>query len=236
LTAAQQSVKTFAESIPEYLVSSREHTRDTSPLEKKTGQALELFRIPSSVSFSALVCRASEPFEPMQAHQTVLAHILTTNHLWEQVRGVGGAYGVSAHIDMLERLCIFSSYRDPRIDGTLNDFRSVLERIASDGIDQELVDLAIISIISRELKPYYPKDASMIAFRRALFGITDVFRSDRRVWILGTTVDDVRNAATALLLSMDTYTSSVVITGQELLEREASTSERLRLESVRLPM
>jgi Zn-dependent M16 (insulinase) family peptidase len=76
----------------------------------------------------------------------------------------------------------------------------------------------------------------MIAFRRALFGITDVFRSDRRVWILGTTVDDVRNAATALLLSMDTYTSSVVITGQELLEREASTSERLRLESVRLPM
>ena len=236
LAAAEQSVRTFAQSIPEHLVSLREHTRDTSPIEKRTGRELELFRIPSSVSFSAMVCRSCEPFEPMQAHQTVLAHILTTNHLWEQVRGVGGAYGVSAHIDMLERLCIFSSYRDPRIDGTLNDFRSVLGRIAGDGVDQELVDLAIISIISRELKPYYPKDASMIAFRRALFGITDVFRSDRRGWILGTTVDDVRSAAKALLDSMDAYASSVVIAGQELLEREASASERMRLESVRLPM
>ncbi|MFA7017699.1 MAG: insulinase family protein [Sphaerochaetaceae bacterium] len=199
-------------------------------------ESLELFRIPSSVSFSALVCKAAEPIDPRQAHQAILGHILTTNHLWEQVRGVGGAYGVSAHIDMLERLCIFSSYRDPRVEGTLNDFKDVLKRVAKEGLDEELVDLAIISIISRELRPLYPKNAAMTAFRRALYGISDTFRIERRSWILETTVEDVQQAAQDLLLSMETYTSAVVIAGQEILEREALQSERLRQETIKLPV
>ena len=199
-------------------------------------QTLEVFRIPSSVSFSALVCKAAEPFSPSQTHQAVLAHVLTTNHLWEQVRGVGGAYGVSAHIDMLERLCVFSSYRDPRVDGTLNDFRSVLSRIIEQGLDQQTVDLAIISIISRELKPLYPKHASMIAFRRALYGITDTFRAQRRTWTLETTVEDVREAARQLLDSLDRRSSAAVIAGNQILEREAAMSERMRVEAIKLPL
>jgi hypothetical protein len=183
-----------------------------------------------------LVCKAAEPFSPSQTHQAVLAHVLTTNHLWEQVRGVGGAYGVSAHIDMLERLCVFSSYRDPRVDGTLNDFRSVLSRIIEQGLEQQTVDLAIISIISRELKPLYPKHASMIAFRRALYGITDTFRAQRRTWTLETTVEDVREAARQLLDSLDRRSSAAVIAGNQILEREAAMSERMRVEAIKLPL
>jgi Zn-dependent M16 (insulinase) family peptidase len=235
LHESEISVQRFVESFPESqtVVMPVMEIHDT---QEDVGQSLEVFRIPSSVSFSALVCRAADPFSPIQSHQAVLAHILTTNHLWEQVRGVGGAYGVSAHIDMLERLCVFSSYRDPRVDGTLQDFRSVLERIAQDGVDQELVDLAIISIISRELRPLYPKQASMIAFRRALYGITDAFRAERRAWTLETTVDDVKVAAAELLRSMDQKTSAVVIAGQEILEREAAMSERMRVEAIKLPL
>ncbi|WP_422481022.1 insulinase family protein [Pleomorphochaeta sp. DL1XJH-081] len=235
LHESEISVQRFVESFPESqtVVMPVMEIHDT---QEDFGQSLEVFRIPSSVSFSALVCRAADPFSPIQSHQAVLAHILTTNHLWEQVRGVGGAYGVSAHIDMLERLCVFSSYRDPRVDGTLQDFRSVLERIAQDGVDQELVDLAIISIISRELRPLYPKQASMIAFRRALYGITDAFRAERRAWTLETTVDDVKVAAAELLRSMDQKTSAVVIAGQEILEREAAMSERMRVEAIKLPL
>jgi Zn-dependent M16 (insulinase) family peptidase len=235
LHESEISVQRFVESFPESqtVVMPVMEIHDT---QEDVGQSLEVFRIPSSVSFSALVCRAADPFSPIQSHQAVLAHILTTNHLWEQVRGVGGAYGVSAHIDMLERLCVFSSYRDPRVDGTLQDFRSVLERIAQDGVDQELVDLAIISIISRELRPLYPKQASMIAFRRALYGITDAFRAERRAWTLETTVEDVKVAAAELLRSMDQKTSAVVIAGQEILEREAAMSERMRVEAIKLPL
>lgn len=229
-------VQQFVQRVPESPEPVESLTEDHDVGLEDTMQRLEVFRIPSSVSFSALVCKAAEPYTPLQTHQMVLAHIVTTNHLWEQVRGVGGAYGVSAHIDMLERLCIFSSYRDPRVEGTLNDFRSVLQRIAQDGVDQDLVDLAIISIISRELRPLYPKHASMIAFRRALYGIGDTFRAQRRTWTLETTVDDVKAAAEALLLSLDHRSHAVVIAGQELLEREAAQSERMRVEAFKLPL
>ena len=210
--------------------------KDGNRSDLPSGDPLEIFRIPSSVSFSAMVCKAAEPFEPLQAHQSVLAYILTTNHLWAQVRGLGGAYGVSAHIDMLERLCTFSSYRDPRIAGTLRDFRAVLEQVVRSGVSQELIDQAIISLVGRELRPLYPKDAAMIAFRRALYGITDTFRADRRSWILSTTADDIKSAAKSLLDSLDREAGTVVITGQELLERECEANERLRVESVKLPL
>ncbi len=232
----RRRIEGFVESFPHEdlgTVYSRIHVEST-PTEHV--QSIELFRIPAAVSFSALAFRASEPFHPQQAHQTVLTHILTTNQLWEQVRGVGGAYGVSAHVDMLERMCVFSSYRDPRIEGTLSDFRSILARVANDGIDADLVELSIISIIARELKPLFPKEASMIAFRRVLFGISDDFRANRRSWILETTPEDVRKAAKDLLDSLETHSSAVVIAGQELLEKEASVSQRLRIKSVKLPL
>ena len=197
---------------------------------------IELFTLPSSVSYSALVCRAAEPMSVLQTHQTVLAHIITTEHLWEQVRGIGGAYGVSAHIDMLERLCVFSSYRDPRIEGTLQDFVSVLKRIVREGVSQKSVDSAIVSIISRELRPLYPKNASIIAFRRALYGISDTFRAERRSWTLETTSEDIRHAAQSILDSIEAGSAMAVVTGSELLEREAQLSERLRTSPITLPL
>ena len=197
---------------------------------------LEVFTLPSSVSFNALVCRSAPPTTALQTHQSVLAHILTTNHLWEQVRGVGGAYGVSAHIDMLEHLCVFSSYRDPRIEGTLQDFLSVLDHIAVHGVSQEVLDSAVVSIISREIRPLYPKQASIIAFRRALYGITDTFRAERRMWTLETQGEDIRKAAEQLAASLRSQAVAVVVTSAEILEREAARSERLRIPPIKLPL
>jgi len=98
------------------------------------------------------------------------------------------------------------------------------------------VDAAIVSIISRELKPLYPKNASIIAFRRALYGITDSFRAERRAWTLEATVDDIREAARALRQSAMDYSAVAVVSGQELFIRESSVSERLKVEPIKLPV
>lgn len=227
----------FAESLHASTGLVKSGAEQLIPFTEEQASSVELFTIPSSVSFSALVCRAAEPVDPVQTHETVLAHIITTNHLWEQVRGVGGAYGVSAHVDVLERLFAFSSYRDPRVEGTLQDFVSVLERIAEHGVQQELLDSAIVSIIARELRPLYPKNASMIAFRRALYEISDTFRAERRSWTLETTVDDIRRAAKTLLQSIENTSAVSSIAGEKMLERESKKSERLRgVKPIRLPL
>lgn len=183
-------------------------------------QRTELYKTPSSVSYSSLVFSSASPFEPLQVHQSVLMYILSTNHLWEMVRGVGGAYGVSGHIDMLERLASFQSYRDPRIQGTIDDYYAALRIVEEVGVDQSIVDLAIITMISRELRPSYPQSAGMIAFRRAIYDISDEFREMRRNFVLETTSSDMKVAASELLKSMRKQLSCVIISGDKILDKE----------------
>ena len=167
---------------------------------------------------------SASPFEKDQAHQSILMYILSTNHLWEKVRGAGGAYGISGHVDMLERLCTFQSYRDPRISGTYQDIFESLRQIAEDGVGQNLVDNAIITIISRELKPQYPQRAAIVDFRRTLYDISDEFRTMRREFLLGTTSDDVRKAAQLMIDSLSYQKSSVAIAGAEIFDKEKDSS------------
>lgn len=185
---------------------------------------VELYKTPSSVSYNSLVFPSASPFTPLQVHQSVLMYILTTNHLWEMVRGVGGAYGVSGHIDMLERLATFQSYRDPRIQGTIDDFTLALKLVEEVGVDQDTVDLAIITMISRELRPSYPQSAAMIAFRRSIYHISDEFREMRRNFILETLSSDMKKAAKELRLSLEKQMACVIISGNEVLEKEKESN------------
>ncbi|MFA5513353.1 MAG: insulinase family protein [Sphaerochaetaceae bacterium] len=192
---------------------------------------IELFRIPSPVSFSAVVSLSAKAGSRLQAHQTVLAHVLTTNHLWNQIRGIGGAYGASTHIDMLEELIIFTTYRDPRIKASLNDYFEILKEISNKGIEQNILDKSIINIVGKEIRPLYPKEASMIAFRRKLYNITDNFRSERRSYLLDTSIEDIKNGAKAILEALENKSKTVVIGSQKLFDKDSFT-----VKSVKLPL
>ncbi|MFA7371089.1 MAG: insulinase family protein [Sphaerochaetaceae bacterium] len=182
--------------------------------EKKV---VELFTIPATVSFNSLVCNSSNPLHSSQVHQSLLALILTTGKLWDAVRSVGGAYGVNCHVDLLERLCIFTSYRDPRTVESLKDFQRALEEIAEEGVDKEQLNSAIITTISREMRPLSPQNRALLAFRRALYGISDEYRKERRNWILSTTTEDIRRAAGELLQSLESFSGVAMIGSEKVL-------------------
>ncbi len=193
--------------------------RGIEPLKGGEGnEVVELFGIPSTVSYNAMVCRASEPTEESQVHQSLLAIILTTGKLWDAIRSVGGAYGVTCSVDPLERLCAFTSYRDPRVEGTLADFRKALLEVIEEGIEQEQLESAIISVISRELRPISPQNRAFLAFRRALYHISDEYRLERRKMVLETTVADIKEGAAKILASLDTFRGVTIIGGEKVLK------------------
>jgi Zn-dependent M16 (insulinase) family peptidase len=163
-------------------------------------------------------------------------YILSTNHLWEKVRGIGGAYGISGQVDMLERLCTFQSYRDPRISGTYQDIFDSLQLIEEKGIEQKLVDNAIITIISRELRPEYPQRAAMVDFRRTLYHISDEFRNMRREFLLETTHEDIQKAAQVMRESLTSQKSCVAIAGSEIFEKEKADPIVMGVPIVTLPV
>ena len=99
-----------------------------------------------------------------------------------------------------------------------------------------LIEQAIISIVGRELKPLYPKEAAMTSFRRALYGISDEYRKQRRSWILNATSDDMRQAAIALLEEARQFSSTVVLAGPAVIDKEAQSQKWTAVKPFKLPL
>jgi Zn-dependent M16 (insulinase) family peptidase len=197
---------------------------------------VELYRLPSTVSYTAYVLRSSKRGTDEQAAQVLLGQIITGNELWEKIRAQGGAYGVTAHADVMEELFFFSSYRDPRIAGTLADFIKTLEIYTTKAIEEKDIENALITTVGNDLRPLSPAQSSILSFRRILYNITDEFRMMRRNQLLGMTSEHLNEGAKALLANAEAEDSFVAIAGMQLLETEKAKNPALDRPSRRLPL
>ncbi|HKL60722.1 MAG TPA: peptidase M16, partial [Sphaerochaeta sp.] len=210
--------------------------RSYEKVSQGIAHAVELYRLPSTVSYSAYVLRSSKRGTDEQAAQVLLGQIITGNDLWEKVRAQGGAYGVSAHADVMEELFFFSSYRDPRIAGTLSDFIKSLEIYTTKDVDPKDIENALITTVGNDLRPLSPAQSSILCFRRILYTITDEFRTVRRNQLLGMTSEHLNEGAKALLSHAKAEDSFVAIAGMQLLETEKAKNPALDRPSRRLPL
>ena len=210
--------------------------RNYEAVSKGEVHEVQLYRLPSTVSYAAYAMRTSARGSIEQAAQMLLGQILSGNDLWEVIRGQGGAYGVSANADVMEQMFVFSTYRDPRIVGSLSDFKRVLAKYATQSIDAKHIENALISTVGSELKPLSPSQDSILAFRRLLYHITDEFRLMRREQLLGLDSDRLNRGAEALLELAKTEDSYVVLAGSQLLEAEKDKHPMLDRPAVRLPL
>lgn len=210
--------------------------RSYEKVSQGLAHAVELYRLPSTVSYTAYVLRSSKRGTDEQASQVLLAQIMTGNELWEKVRAQGGAYGVTAHADVMEELFFFSSYRDPRIAGTFADFTKSLELYTTKAVDPKDIENALITMVGNDLRPLSPSQNSILSFRRILYSITDDFRRMRRNQLLGMTSEHLNEGAKALLAHAKDEDSCVAIAGLQLLEAEKAKNPTLDRPSRRLPL
>ncbi|HOE84192.1 MAG TPA: insulinase family protein [Sphaerochaeta sp.] len=198
--------------------------------------ALSIYRLPSSVSYQAYALRTSERGSDLQAAQALLAQMMSGNELWERIRGQGGAYGVNTTVDVMEELFLFSTYRDPRIVASFDDFKEVLASYAAGKVDTKALESALIAMVGSELRPLSPSQQSLLSFRRLLYHISDEYREKRREQLLAIDSEAIRSAASALIEGAATVESRVVITGSQLLEKERAKDPALEREAIRLPL
>ena len=126
---------------------------------------------------------------------TVLAGILRDNYLHRTIREQGGAYGGGASHDSNTGTFRFFSYRDPRIEGTLEDFKASLEWIRSEGAKADQVESAILGVVGSMDRPGSPAGEAKQAFQNRLFGRTDDFRKAYREALLAVKPDDIVRVA-----------------------------------------
>ncbi len=206
------------------------------PVVLPAESSLQIYRLPSSVSYQAYALQAAERGSALQAAQSVLALMMGTNHLWELIRGKGGAYGVGSTVDVMEEFFYFSTYRDPRIVGSFADFKETLARYSAGPIDSKALESALISIIGGDLRPLSPSQESILSFRRLLYRISDAHRARRRAQLLAVDAQAIQAAASALIAKSEAIDSRVIIAGSQLLEKEEKKDAVLGKKAVKLPL
>ncbi len=229
LTCEENSLELFKQQVHHLLhefptgspLSSKKGKKETPVVEDDTPRFYgETFIIPAHVAYTAQAFPASPFGDPRQVYESILTHILRTNHFWEAIRVVGGAYGASASIDVIEHMGTFSSYRDPRVSLTLADYKKSLESIAAGEINAEKVELSVIAIVGKDVRNMSPSEMSFIGFRRLIYGITDALREERRELMLSADTEAIINAAKRLLSALEREQSVVVLCSQDLYEKE----------------
>ena len=82
--------------------------------------------------------------------------------MWNEIRVLGGAYGVDCHVESLEQLFIFISASDPNLSLTFDVFKNTLDKYSKTLVDTALIEDAIISNVANDLRPYNSDKTSIL--------------------------------------------------------------------------
>ncbi|WP_439101229.1 insulinase family protein [Congregibacter sp.] len=165
----------------------------------------------SQVSFCAKAYATVPSGHADAAALTVLSGYLRNGFLHRAIREQGGAYGGGASHDASIAAFRFYSYRDPRIEGTLEDFDASIEWMASGNHSPAGLEEAILGVVSTIDKPGSPAGEAKQDFHNRRFGRNHEQRMAFRQRILDVTLDDLKRVAAEYLVPENA--SIAVVTG-----------------------
>ena len=124
----------------------------------------------TQVNFCAMAFPTVASGHDDAAALTVLGGFLRNGFLHRTIREQGGAYGGGASQDSGSASFRFYSYRDPRLEETLEDYRRSVDWLLKGGHEYAQLEEAILGVISSLDKPASPAGAAKQAFHNELFG------------------------------------------------------------------
>ena len=182
-TGFEPSLAGFLDAIPE--IKTEEAAWDLSIPPAKEGLSL-----PASVNY---VGKGVNLFDAGYAfHGSILAvaKYARTAWLWDRVRVRGGAYGAFCLFDRFSGECMFVSYRDPNIAGTLKVFDETARWFKEFSISENELVKSVVSAIGEMDAHMLPDAKGFASMSRRLSGETHEFRQKMRGELLETKPKD----------------------------------------------
>ncbi len=139
----------------------------------------------------------------------VLAGFLRNNFLHRTIREQGGAYGGGASFDTDSGAFRFYSYRDPRLNETLQDFDNSIEWLLGKEHPWREIEEAILGVIGAIDKPGSPAGEAKSTFHAARHGRTPEYRNQFRQKILKVTEIDLKRVAETYLKTEHAHTAVI---------------------------
>ncbi len=242
ITCEEASVGMVKEGIVDFLkkIDDRESVRQRkaagAPLKNEPAFSMASLAVPSSICYTAAAFPCSKLGTEEHSHETLLGHLLKTNYLWEEVRMKNGAYGVYAAVNGTEGLFTLSTYRDPAPGKNINATRTAFDSAISGRYKYKDLKKAIITVVGKDAKPLSPGEQSLIGFRRELYDITDEMRQQKREAMLGTTTEDIMDAAIRLKENMKGSVTVVMGPDSVINELAAEFGDEIKENRQQLPL
>ena len=162
-------------------------------------QTREAWTTATQVNFCAKAYATVPSGHEDNAKLHVLAAYLRNGFLHQAIRERGGAYGGGAGQDANSASFRFFSYRDPRLQETLDDFDKAIDWVLNGNQPDHQLEEAILSVIGTMDKSTSPAGEAKQAFYNELFGRTLEQRMAFRRQVLATSRDDLRQVAAQYL-------------------------------------
>ncbi|WP_114416432.1 insulinase family protein [Marinospirillum perlucidum] len=236
----QQAPRQFMFVAEESEQADLQQTLDTTWSALPTGGDYQAFSLPATrqavrqawltstqVNFCALVFPSVASSHPDAAALTILGDYLRNGYLHRAIREQGGAYGAGAAQDNGDGVFRFFSYRDPRLQETLQDFEASVDWILNQEEDPQKLEEAILGVVSSIDKPGSPAGDARQTFHSSLFGRTPEQRKAYRQQVLQVTFADLQRVAKTYL--QPEKASVAVVTNSKQAESLDSSWERLEV-------
>lgn len=159
--------------------------------------------VDSQVNFCALAFPTVNQLHPDAPALAVAAGILRNGFLHTAIREQGGAYGAGASQDSSLGIFKFYSYRDPRIEGTFDDYKASISWLLNDAKGEELVEQSILGIIGSMDRPSSPAGEAKILHHALKSGRTPARRLEYRQGLLAVTLADVKRVVEVYLTASE---------------------------------
>ncbi len=211
LVSEKQRLDEFSQSMTDALASDRNQlqTDNTLAYQPKMLPRDHCWTASTQVSFCAKAFPTVAGSHPDAAALTLLGGILRNGFLHRAIREQGGAYGAGASQDSQSGAFRFFSYRDPRIDGTLEDFDASIKWVLNQPIGSDKIEEAILGVIGNMDKPSSPAGEAIQAFYTELNGRNKQTQIEFRQRVLKVNEGDLKRVAEQYL-SPDNATTAII--------------------------
>ncbi len=200
-----------------------------SPQAFPNGEGLT---IPTQVNYVAKGANLYDFGYNYHASVSVITNYLRTTWLWEKVRVQGGAYGGFCGFDRRSGLFSYTSYRDPNLLQTLENYDQTARFLRETPLSQDELTKSIIGVIG-QIDDYMLPDAkgytSMIQY---LLNESDELRQQIRDEVLSTTAQNFKAFAEVLLQIGEQ--GRVVVMGSPDAINQANTMHNNWLETLKV--
>jgi Zn-dependent M16 (insulinase) family peptidase len=170
---------------------------------------------PVDVAFSCYLVRGPHYADAASPALEVAARYYALEHLIEQIRLRGAAYGAFCNPDTFHRYLMFGSYSDPEISRTLGIFRGARDSLQELPWSAGDIERAVLGTAKDSLLPNRPMEATGTALWWHVHGLTDEQRLERYQSLLAVTPSAARHALSTVLEQGAAEASVCVVASRE---------------------